>query len=354
MSTNQKNGALPPIVIDRLRIDPPLLLAPMAGITDLPFRRICRAYGVGLTVTEMIASRAVEQGRRRTERMALIDPDEHPVAIQIAGSDPGYLADAARWAADHGADLVDINMGCPVKKVCRQQAGSALLRDERQVARLLDAVVAAVELPVTLKIRTGWDQQSKNVDRIARIAEECGVRMLTVHGRTRSQMFHGHADWHDIGRAVEAVSIPVIGNGDVVDGASALELIRVSGCAGVMVGRAVQGNPWLLAEVAAALRGAPPPAPPDREARWAVVRRHMELLAEHHGRFLAGQLARKHVVWYSRGLPDAARFRACFQRLRDWPEQLACAEGYFLYGRLPPSDPLQTVTEAEERDRSWR
>jgi len=333
------DAAVAPIRIDRLRIDPPLLLAPMAGITDLPFRRICRGFGVGLTVTEMIASRAVDQRRERTERMALIDPDEHPVAIQIAGSDPCYLADAARWAADHGADLIDINMGCPVKKVCKQQAGSALLRDERRVARLLAAVVEAVALPVTLKIRTGWDRQSKNVERIARIAEECGVRMLTVHGRTRSQMFHGHADWHDIGRAVDAVSIPVIGNGDVVDGASALELIRVSGCAGVMVGRAVQGNPWLLAEVTAALRGTPPPPPPDREARWRVVRRHMELLAEHHGCFHAGQLARRHVVWYSRGLPEAARFRACFQRLRDWEQQTACAEEYFLHGRLPIAEP---------------
>ncbi len=319
-----------PIVIDTVRIDPPLLLAPMAGITDLPFRRICRRYGVGLAVTEMIASRAVEQGRARTERMALIGTDEHPVAIQIAGSDPEYLAEAARWATGHGADLIDINMGCPVKKICKQQAGSALLRDEAKVALLLRAVVAATDLPVTLKIRTGWDQHSKNVARIARIAEECGIRMLTVHGRTRAQMFNGHADWEDIGLAVDAVDIPVIGNGDVVDGASALEMVRVSGCAGVMVGRAVQGNPWVLAEVSAALRGLPAPPPPDREARWAVVREHMELLAEHHGTFHAGQLARKHVVWYSKGLPGSANFRARFQRLRDWPQQIACARDYFL------------------------
>jgi len=325
---------LTPIVIDRVRIDPPLVLAPMAGITDLPFRHICRRYGVGLTVTEMIASRAVEQGRERTEKMAVIGAGESPVAVQIAGSDPGYLADAARWAADHGADMVDINMGCPVKKICKQQAGSALLKDERKVAQLLDAVVAAVSCPITLKIRTGWDNNSKNVARIAHIAESCGVRMLTVHGRTRAQMFHGHANWDDIGLAVDAVKIPVIGNGDITDGASARKMVRVSGCAGVMVGRAVQGNPWVLAQVDAALRNAPSPPVPDRAERWSVVHEHMRRLAEHHGDFHANQLARKHVVWYSKGMLHSAQFRARFQQLRDWQQQLACAQHYFLHGSV--------------------
>ncbi|MDX8412773.1 MAG: tRNA dihydrouridine synthase DusB [Mariprofundales bacterium] len=323
---------LAPIVIDHIRIDPPLVLAPMAGITDLPFRYICRRFGVGLTVTEMIASRAVEQGRKRTEKMAVIGAGESPVAVQIAGSDPIYLADAARWAADHGADMVDINMGCPVKKICKQQAGSALLKDEAKVAQLLQAVVAAVSCPVTLKIRTGWDSSSKNVAQIAHIAESCGVRMLTVHGRTRAQMFNGYANWDDIGLAVDAVTIPVIGNGDIVDGASAQAMVRASGCAGVMVGRAVQGNPWVLAQVAAALSDQQPPPAPDHHERWRVVHDHMQRLVEHHGEFHANQLARKHVVWYSKGMRKSAQFRANFQQLRDWQQQLTCAESYFLHG----------------------
>ncbi len=325
-----KTRLLPGFTLGGHRIDPPLVLAPMAGITDLPFRRICRRFGVGLTVTEMIASRAVDMGRERTRRMAELDADEHPVAIQIAGSDPAFVAEAARWAVGRGADFVDINMGCPVKKVCKQVAGSAMLRDERLVARVLAAVVAAVDVPVTLKIRTGWDERSKNVERIARIAENEGIAMLTVHGRTRAQMFRGHANWEDIGRAKAVVSIPVIGNGDVTDAASAREMVRVSGCDGVMVGRAVQGNPWVLAEVRAALTGEPLPPAPTREERWAVVEEHLRHLAAHHGERTASQLARKHVPWYSKGLPGAAEFRARFQRIGDWPRQLEAARAWFL------------------------
>jgi tRNA-dihydrouridine synthase B len=182
---------------------------------------------------------------------------------------------------------------------------------------------------VTLKIRTGWDDESKNVERIARIAEDSGVAMLTVHGRTRAQMFNGHADWHDIGRAKQAVSIPVIGNGDVVDGASAREMLRISGCDGVMVGRAVQGNPWVLAEVAAAMQGKTAPAEPSPVERWNVVREHFQLLAEFHGQRVAGQLVRKHAIWYSRGLPESAAFRRHFNTLDHWHAQLEAAEAYF-------------------------
>jgi len=311
-------------------IDPPLVLAPMAGITDLPFRRICRRFGIGLTVTEMIASRAIEQGRERTERMAELDPDEHPVAIQIAGAEPRFIIEAAQWAVAHGADFVDINMGCPVKKVCKQVAGSAMLKDETLVARVLDAAVKAVEVPVTLKIRTGWDEKSKNVERIARIAEESGVQMLTVHGRTRAQMFNGHARWEDIALAKQAVSIPVIGNGDVIDGDSAREMLRIAKCDGIMVGRAVQGNPWVLAEVRAAMLGLPTPAKPTPAERWAVVEEHMHHLADHHGIHTASQLSRKHVAWYSKGLSGSADFRAHFQRISDWQQQLDVARTYFL------------------------
>ncbi len=309
----------------------PLALAPMAGITDLPFRQICKRFGAGITVTEMIASRAVDQGRERTERMAEIGSDEHPVGIQIAGADPEFIRDAARWAENHGADFVDINMGCPVKKICKQVAGSALLKDEPRVARILEAAVAAVQVPVTLKIRTGWDAHSKNVVRIAKIAEEAGIAMLTVHGRTRAQMFNGHADWQDIGLAKQAVNIPVLGNGDVVDAASALEMLRISACDGVMVGRAVQGNPWLMAEISAALAGKPFTASttPNTAQRWPIIREHLEALHAHHGENIAGKLARKHVAWYSKGCTGSAEFRQHFQRIEGWDAQMRTAEIFF-------------------------
>jgi len=324
------NRLLPGFRLGKYMINDPLVLAPMAGITDLPFRRICKRFGVGLMVTEMIASRAVDMGRERTERMAELGEDEHPVSIQIAGSDPVFVTEAARWAVGHGADFVDINMGCPVKKICKQVAGSAMLRDEALVARVLEAVVAAVDVPVTLKIRTGWDDQSKNVENIARIAEASGIQLLTVHGRTRAQMFHGHACWEDIGLAKAAVSIPVIGNGDIVDAESAREMIRISNCDGVMVGRAVQGNPWVLGEVYAAITGQPIPAKPGAAERWAVVHEHMQQLAAHHGIRTASKLARKHVLWYSKGLHDSAEFRQSFQTLNDWQQMLDIAEAYFL------------------------
>jgi len=327
---NDSNKLLPGFQLGNYFIDVPLVLAPMAGITDLPFRKICKRFGVGLVVTEMIASRAVDMGRERTERMAELGAEEHPASIQVAGSDPKFVSEAARWAVGHGADFVDINMGCPVKKICKQTAGSAMLRDEALVARVLETVVKSVEVPVTLKIRTGWDESSKNVENIARIAEECGIRMLTVHGRTRAQMFHGHASWEDIGLAKAACSIPVIGNGDVVDGDSAKEMIRISGCDGVMVGRAVQGNPWVLAEVYAALTGAPKPAAPTAEERWTIVIEHMNNLAEHHGVRFASKMARKHVIWYSKGLRGSADFRSHFQVMTDWEEMLKYAEIYFL------------------------
>jgi len=321
--------AKPGFMLGSIRIDVPLALAPMAGITDLPFRRICKRFGAGLLITEMIASRAVDQGRERTGRMAEVGQDEHPVGIQIAGSDTDYMQEAARWAASRGADFIDINMGCPVKKICKQVAGSALLRDEAAVARILEAVVSAVELPVTLKIRTGWDHASKNVARIAKIAEESGIRMLTVHGRTRAQMFNGHADWEDIGLAKQSVSIPVLGNGDVVDAASAIEMLRITGCDGVMIGRAVQGNPWVLAEVKAALLGARMPVKPDGATRWRVIREHMLALAEHHGEQTASKLARKHIIWYSKGMDGSAEFRRHFQSLTAWKAQLEAAEAFF-------------------------
>jgi tRNA-dihydrouridine synthase B len=326
---NNSKPILSGFYIGSLHIDVPLALAPMAGITDLPFRRICKRFGASLTVTEMIASRAVEKGKERTERMAEIGKDEHPVGIQIAGSDTGYIEDAARWAEQHGADFIDINMGCPVKKICKQVAGSALLKDELHVARILAAAISAVNVPVTLKIRTGWDDKSKNVTQIAQIAEQSGIAMLTVHGRTRAQMFSGHANWEDIGLAKQAVSIPVLGNGDVVDAASAVEMLRISGCDGVMVGRAVQGNPWVLAEIRDALMGKRTITDALSIQRWPVVCEHLLALHDHHGERTASQLARKHIAWYSKGCVGSAEFRRDFQKLVNWHAQFDAAEAFF-------------------------
>lgn len=239
------------------------------------------------------------------------------------------MREAALWAQDRGADFIDINMGCPVKKVCKQHAGSALLKNEPLVAKILETVVSAVAVPVTLKIRTGWDEQHKNVEKIATIAEECGVAMLTVHGRTRAQGFRGKANWEDIGKAKQAVNIPVIGNGDVVSASSAIALLEQSGCDGIMIGRAAQGNPWIFKEILCALHGKEVPEEPDPEERWAVVREHLMGLASLHGVEIAKRLAHKHVAWYSKGLPGGAEFRARFHRSQDWDEQLALAEAFF-------------------------
>lgn len=319
----------PGFYLGGIKIDPPVLLAPMAGITDLPFRNICKRFGVGLTITEMIAARAIDCGQEKTRRMADIGAHEHPVAVQIAGSDPAYMRAAAQWAVERGADFVDINMGCPVKKVVKQLAGSALLRDELLVARVLTAVVEAVTVPVTLKIRTGWDEASKNVQRIAKIAEECGVQMLTVHGRTRAQKFNGRANWQDIRLAKEAVGIAVIGNGDVCDGASARALLATSGCDGVMVGRAVCGNPWVLAEIGAAIKGGQA-SPPAAEERWQVIAQHLTGLKQHHGERRAALLARKHLLWYCKGLAGAADFRRHLCASTNWQQQWRLAEDFFL------------------------
>jgi len=333
--SSQTSNPFPSFQVGQHRIDPPLVLAPMAGITDLPFRRVCRRFGLGLVVTEMIASRAIEYGRERTIRMAQVGDDEHPAAVQIAGSDPKYMHEAAQWAVAQGADFVDINMGCPVKKICKQIAGSAMLRDEKLVSLILETVVAAVHVPVTLKIRTGWDENSKNMRRIARIAEDSGVQMLTIHGRTRSQMFNGHANWDDIGEAKSEVRIPVVGNGDIVDAQSAKNMMDISGCDGVMVGRAVQGNPWVLGEVSAMLQGNHIPPKPNGAERWIVVHDHLIQLLNHHGERTASKLARKHVPWYSKGLADSAEFRMAFQHCQSWQKQLNDAQAYFEKGIIP-------------------
>ena len=289
----------------------------MSGITDLPFRRLVKRFGVGLTVSEMIASRTMTGGNPRTAVMASRGRDETPFSIQLAGCDPRAMAEAAKRAVDLGAAIVDINFGCPAKKVVNGQAGSALMRDERHAARLMQATVNAVDVPVTVKMRTGWDERRRNAPALARIAEDCGVRMIAVHGRTRCQFYDGRADWRFIAEVVHAVRVPVVANGDVGSIDDAVAMLRVSGAHGAMIGRGAFGRPWFPAQVAARLRGDRPPPDPDRRQRLAVAIGHFRAILDHYGENLGVRIARKHLSRYLDGVPGAAGARARIVRLDD-------------------------------------
>ena len=287
-----------------------VILAPMAGISDRPTRILARRHGAALAVSEMVVANNLLYATDKTQRRIDHVGEPAPRAVQIAGGDPAQMAEAARYNAARGAQIVDINMGCPAKKVCNKRAGSALLSDEALVARILSAVVDAVDVPVTLKIRTGPDPARRNGTRIARIAEDCGIAALAVHGRTRADRFRGTAEYATIGEIVRAVSIPVIANGDIDSAAKAAEVLDASGAAAVMIGRAAEGNPWLLRDIDHYLRYGKPAQPITATERCATALAHISALHEFHGDYRGLRIARKHIGWYVAGKTGAAAFRA--------------------------------------------
>ncbi len=321
---------LPTLKIGSFELPSPFVLAPMAGVTDAPFRRLCRRFGAGMTTSEMTtADTSLWQTPKSRFRLDL-DLDAEPVAVQIAGSEPGQLALAAAACVQRGAQVIDINMGCPAKKVCNKAAGSALLRDEALVARILDAVVAAVGVPVTLKYRTGWDLAHRNAVQVGKIAEDAGVVALAIHGRTRADRYRGAAEYETIARVKEAVGIPVIANGDITTPEKSLEVLRLTNCDGLMIGRGAQGRPWIFRELLAAIDPAAEiPHLGKRELR-DIMLGHLDDLHRFYGERTGVRVARKHLTWYCEYLEDAEDFRHRVVRVDSASEQIRLTKQYFL------------------------
>jgi tRNA-dihydrouridine synthase B len=306
-----------------------LIVAPMAGVTDRPFRQLCRKLGAGLAVSEMISSNSALRGTRKTVRRLDFQGEPGPITVQILGADPKAMAEAARVNVDLGAQIIDINMGCPAKKVCKVSAGSALLRDEHLVSAILEAVVGAVEVPVTLKIRTGWDRDSKNGATIARIAQESGVQSLAVHGRTRACGFSGEAEYETIRNIKQSVDIPVVANGDIDSAQKAKRVLDFTGADGIMIGRAAQGRPWIFREIAHFLETGEELPSPDRGWVKQLLLEHVAGLYDFYGEYMGVRVARKHIAWYSKTHPGGAPFRKTINNTDSAEKQLQLIEQFF-------------------------
>jgi len=322
--------------IGNIELSAPLALAPMAGITDLPFRLICRRLGCGMTVSEMVSAKGLLYKNVKTTEMLRIDDGERPTAIQLFGSVPAELAEAARMVEANGADMIDFNMGCPVPKIVNNGEGSALMKNPQLAHDILATMVKAVKIPVTVKFRAGWDDNNRNAVEIARAVEAAGVSAVAVHGRTRQQFYEGKADWSIIADVKQAVKVPVFGNGDIFTVADGLRMLEQTGCDGLMIGRGADGNPWLFTALAAALRGEPLPQPPSLKERLAQAAEHLEMLIAYKNEVVAVKEMRRHISAYLKGMPHAAEFRGRFHKV-DTQEQFSellaeyseCAHRYY-------------------------
>ncbi|MDP1654184.1 MAG: tRNA dihydrouridine synthase DusB, partial [Rhodocyclaceae bacterium] len=307
-----------------------LFVAPMAGVTDRPFRQLCKQMGAGLAVSEMVTSNSLLYGSAKTRRRANHDGEVQPVSVQIAGADPAMMAQAARYNVDQGAQIIDINMGCPAKKVCNVMAGSALLQNEPLVERILDAVVRAASVPVTLKIRTGWDKSNRNALAILKIAERAGIRALAIHGRTRACGYTGNAEYETIAAVKAEARIPIIANGDISSPEKARQVLDATGADAVMIGRAAQGRPWIFREIEHFLATGEKLPPPRVEEIHQVLRGHLAELYAFYGTETGIRVARKHISWYTKGLAGSAHFRHAMNQLPTIDSQLAAVDAFFL------------------------
>lgn len=322
---------LEPIKVGKHTLENNVVLAPLSGISDLPFRLICKKMGAGLVVSEMVASEALIRDNLTAQQKAEFHPQQGVVSVQIVGANPDSMAQSAKIIADSGADIIDINMGCPVKKVVNTYSGSALMKDEALVAEILEKVVNAVDIPVTLKFRTGWSEEMKNGANVAKIAEDKGIQMLAVHGRTRAQMYNGSADWDFIGSIKEATSLPMLVNGDILNPTDAVTALEKSKCQGVMIGRACEGRPWVLGQIAHYLETGEQLEEPSIEKQREIVLEHYNLAIDHYGQNKATKMMRKHLGWYTKGYKHGNEFRKTINKMENCDEVMGKVNEFYDY-----------------------